>query len=116
MIYYFSKNQQYALLFCYLLSFSMQINFGSGARLKIIGHVSSPRHTHEKDGHLQVELQAPSDDTDFTEGICGTFDGNPDNDFLGRDGQQYDSHHTSQFARTWLYVYHGCHRKRRLKK
>lgn len=54
-------------------------------------------------GYLNVNIQAPSDDLGKTEGLCGTFDHNPNNDFQGPDGHIYHGHQNQpdQFVASW---------------
>ncbi|XP_033764373.1 von Willebrand factor D and EGF domain-containing protein-like [Pecten maximus] len=78
------------------------LNFASGARLDVGAHVARVNHGAELDGHMSVSLQAPSDDLDESEGLCGTFDGTDINDLEGADRHIYDSHHVRDFYHSWL--------------
>ncbi|KAJ8300116.1 hypothetical protein KUTeg_021635 [Tegillarca granosa] len=76
----------------------IMINFPSGARLKVSAFPLGTR------GYLNVGIQAPTDDLESTEGLCGTFDHNPGNDFKGSDGHFYNKpNHTqfNQFVGSW---------------
>ncbi|KAK3101128.1 hypothetical protein FSP39_001163, partial [Pinctada imbricata] len=78
------------------------INFASGARIAIQAYVLRPHGTHERDGMLNVAVQAPTDDLKSAEGLCGNWDGKASTQFQGKNGHIYNSHQTSQFANTWL--------------
>ncbi|XP_060067975.1 von Willebrand factor D and EGF domain-containing protein-like [Ylistrum balloti] len=78
------------------------LNFASGARLSVGAHVAKVNHGRELDGHMSVSLQAPTDDMEKSEGLCGTFDGVDANDLQGGDNHVYDTHHIGDFAHSWL--------------
>lgn len=48
---------------------------------------------------MKVFIHAPEDDRGFTEGLCGTFDGNYGNDLTGKNGVVHKNSGT--FAETW---------------
>ena len=70
-----------------------QIYFPSGAWVKV---------TNSGGRALNVYIQAPEDDFGATEGLCGTFDGNIDNDLKGRDGTvETFSSRPQNFVESW---------------
>nr|XP_022327876.1 von Willebrand factor D and EGF domain-containing protein-like [Crassostrea virginica] len=75
------------------------INFPSGARVAVSAYVL---HNHgEKDGMMNVDIQAPPDNKGCGRGICGLWNDNPHDDLLGADGRHYSSDHVTEFAETW---------------
>ncbi|XP_060067972.1 von Willebrand factor D and EGF domain-containing protein-like [Ylistrum balloti] len=78
---------------------TLHIHFPSGASLMVSAALLT-RNGKEKDGYLNVYLKVPTDDIGNSEGICGTYDGNPNNDRLGSDGLQHPS--AIDFANSWL--------------
>ncbi|XP_021376204.1 von Willebrand factor D and EGF domain-containing protein-like isoform X1 [Mizuhopecten yessoensis] len=79
---------------------AFNINFPSGASLKVTAALYDRRHHTEKNGYLNVYLKVPTDDFGNSEGICGTYDGNPKNDRLGSDGLQHPN--STDFANSWM--------------
>ena len=77
----------------------LQLNFASGARVKIDCRVSAKRG--ERNGHIGVFIQAPSDDFGSTEGLCGTWTSSKMDDFTGPSGQLY--HNEGTFSHSWRY-------------
>ena len=54
--------------------------------------------------YMNVYINAPEDDYQKTEGLCGNFDGRRDNDLTARNGHVYRwSHNGNSFADTWRY-------------
>ncbi|XP_033758203.1 von Willebrand factor D and EGF domain-containing protein-like [Pecten maximus] len=76
------------------------INFPSGAHLVVEAHSYRPRN--ETDGFLTVKLQVPSDDLGHGVGLCGTYDNNPANDLVGKNGYQYSHGNKPKFVHTWF--------------
>ncbi|XP_056012961.1 von Willebrand factor D and EGF domain-containing protein-like isoform X2 [Ostrea edulis] len=78
------------------------INFPSGARVVASTYVLSPRgHPHEKDGMIDVDIQAPPDNKGCGQGICGLWNDNPHDDLIGANGHHYSHSHVTEFAETW---------------
>jgi hypothetical protein len=50
---------------------------------------------------INVYIALSRTDREQTEGLCGTWNRNYDDDFTGRDGVVYQS--STPFARTWRY-------------
>lgn len=48
---------------------------------------------------LNVYITLSRADLHETEGLCGTWNGNYDDEFIGRDGNNYQE--PTDFARTW---------------
>jgi len=63
-----------------------------------VGH----RIKGENDGYMNVEITAPTDDIGESEGLCGSFDGDETNDFIGNDGSIYDESNKTDFIRSWM--------------
>ncbi|XP_061188638.1 von Willebrand factor D and EGF domain-containing protein-like [Saccostrea echinata] len=81
---------------------SFFINFPSGARVFASTYVLSPHgHPHEKDGMINVDIQAPPDNKGCGQGICGLWNDNPNDDLVGADGRHYSHKQVTEFANTW---------------
>lgn len=76
------------------------INFPSGARVVASTYVLTHGH-NEKDGMMDVDIQAPPDNKGCGQGICGLWNDNPHDDLLGADGKHYSNHQVTEFANTW---------------
>ncbi|XP_047144489.1 von Willebrand factor D and EGF domain-containing protein isoform X1 [Hydra vulgaris] len=82
------------------------IKFPSGAYVKF-----------DTDGFFaNIEIQVPSDDFQNTEGLCGTFDNNPNNDLKPKGGQEKATY--QDFQNSWkltsaesLFYFEGGPRK-----
>ncbi|XP_069136325.1 von Willebrand factor D and EGF domain-containing protein-like [Argopecten irradians] len=77
---------------------TLHINFPSGAILTVSMHL-------HKDGKVKISflntyLKLPTDDIGNSEGLCGTFDGDPTNDMLGSDGYQHPNQ--TDFSNSWV--------------
>eukprot|EP00795_Rhopilema_esculentum_P008761 gene8761-14788_t len=101
---------------------SFEISFPSGAFIRV--------DMHRWIGNLwyaNIQVQVVSDDFKCTQGLCGTFDRNKDNELTASDGQVVSGRHGSiaptQFTESWkiptgesLFYYRGgprkCHGKR----
>ncbi|XP_033764273.1 von Willebrand factor D and EGF domain-containing protein-like [Pecten maximus] len=77
---------------------TLNINFPSGASLKVSAHMHVTGS--DKTSYLNTYLKLPTDDLDNSEGLCGTFDGNPANDMLGSDGLQHPDQ--AEFSKSWI--------------
>ncbi|XP_038047394.1 uncharacterized protein LOC119721398 isoform X2 [Patiria miniata] len=63
------------------------------------------------DGKFMVEVDVTGDYYGHTEGLCGTYNGNPDDDFLTRFGETLDPVDETNipiFGRSWFVAGGGC--------
>lgn len=51
------------------------------------------------DWGMSLTVRAPGSDRGHTEGLCGTFDGQPLNDYHGKEGQVLEN--ITSFINTW---------------
>ncbi|XP_065651893.1 von Willebrand factor D and EGF domain-containing protein isoform X3 [Hydra vulgaris] len=63
---------------------SFILSFSSGAYVKF-----NAFHWYGKFYYANIEVQVPSDDFNSTQGLCGTFDKNKNNDMTAKSGQIY---------------------------
>lgn len=70
----------------------LQMTFSSGAFVR----------ADVSDWGMSLTLRAPSSDRSHTEGLCGTYDGQPDNDFHSTGGATLDDLHA--FVSEWRSV------------
>ncbi len=59
------------------------------------------------DWGMSLTLRAPGSDWSHTEGLCGTYDGQSDNDFHSAGGATLEDLHA--FISAWRLVLIGCH-------
>ncbi|XP_056012794.1 von Willebrand factor D and EGF domain-containing protein-like [Ostrea edulis] len=78
------------------------INFPSGARLKVSTLISKGRHGHEHLPVMNVDVQGPPDDFGSSEGLCGNWNGDDGDDFIGGDGLLYKPSSVSNFSKSWM--------------
>ncbi|XP_067669950.1 von Willebrand factor D and EGF domain-containing protein-like [Haliotis asinina] len=72
---------------------NFMISFASGSWLRVQDFAT----------YINVEVQVPAEDFGHVQGICGTFDGNPDNELQGPDGETFDLNDNvpTLFFRSW---------------
>ena len=68
---------------------------------------------HAWGSYLDLYIQASADDYSFTEGLCGSFDGNKDNDFIHNEttymtcpnswGEDARTPQAAEFGKSWRY-------------
>nr|XP_022324268.1 von Willebrand factor D and EGF domain-containing protein-like isoform X2 [Crassostrea virginica] len=78
------------------------INFPSGARLQITSIISKGRHKNETLPLLNVDVQGPPDDFGSSEGLCGNWNGDDGDDFVGGDGLLYGPASVANFSKSWM--------------
>ncbi|XP_061164841.1 von Willebrand factor D and EGF domain-containing protein-like [Saccostrea echinata] len=83
------------------------INFPSGARLKVATAISKGRHGNEHLPFMNVDVQGPPDDFGSSEGLCGNWNGDDGDDFLGGDGRLYKPSTVANFAKSWMLPGHS---------
>ncbi|XP_046567313.1 von Willebrand factor D and EGF domain-containing protein-like [Haliotis rubra] len=72
---------------------NFMISFASGSWLRVQDFAT----------YINVEVQVPAEDFGHVQGICGTFDGNPDNELQSPDGETFDLNDNvpTLFFRSW---------------
>nr|XP_034300140.1 von Willebrand factor D and EGF domain-containing protein isoform X3 [Crassostrea gigas] len=81
------------------------INFPSGARIKVdASHAYNGAHHHttEYSPYMNIDVQAPPDDFGSSEGLCGNWNGDSSDDFIGGDNIQYQSSSVANFSKSWM--------------
>lgn len=81
------------------------INFPSGARIKVdASHAynGARHHTTEYSPYMNIDVQAPPDDFGSSEGLCGNWNGDSSDDFIGGDNIQYQSSSVANFSKSWM--------------
>ena len=68
--------------------FIIKISFPSGAYVKFDAF-----HWYGNFYYANIEVQVPSDDYQSTQGLCGTFDKNSNNEMVAKNGQIYPIGH-----------------------
>lgn len=83
----------------------LQINFPSGTRIQVKTGISKGRHGKEHLPYMNVDVQAPPDDHNAAEGLCGNWNGEEVNALRGGDGQLYVNtpNSVSNFTKSWQY-------------
>lgn len=71
----------------------LQMTFSSGAFVR----------ADVSDWGMSLTLRAPCSDRGHTEGLCGTYDGQPDNDFHSTGGATVQNLHA--FISEWRFVF-----------
>lgn len=72
-----------------LFFFIGQITFSSGAFVRV----------DVADWGMSLTVRAPGSDSGHTEGLCGTYDGQPDNDFHKEGGETVKD--SASFINAW---------------
>lgn len=83
----------------------LQINFPSGTRIQVKTGISKGRQGKEHLPFMNVDVQAPPDDHNAAEGLCGNWNGEEVNALRGGDGQLYVNtpNSVSNFTKSWQY-------------
>lgn len=53
---------------------------------------------------MNIDVQAPPDDFGSSEGLCGNWNGDSSDDFIGGDNIQYQSSSVANFSKSWMFV------------
>lgn len=53
---------------------------------------------------MNIDVQAPPDDFGSSEGLCGNWNGNKLDDFIGGDGITYQPSSVANFSKSWMFV------------
>lgn len=61
-------------------------------------------NTTEYSPYMNIDVQAPPDDFGSSEGLCGNWNGDNSDDFIGGDGIQYQSSSVANFSKSWMFV------------
>lgn len=61
-------------------------------------------HTTEYSPYMNIDVQAPPDDFGSSEGLCGNWNGDSSDDFIGGDNIQYQSSSVANFSKSWMFV------------
>lgn len=83
----------------------LQINFPSGTRIQVKTGISKGRHGKEHLPYMNVDVQAPPDDHNAAEGLCGNWNGAEVDALRGGDGHLYTPTTVTEFTKSWQYVF-----------
>nr|XP_034300143.1 von Willebrand factor D and EGF domain-containing protein-like [Crassostrea gigas] len=77
------------------------INFPSGTRIQVKTGISKGRHGKEHLPYMNVDVQAPPDDHNAAEGLCGNWNGEEVDALRGGDGHVYTPTTVTNFTKSW---------------